>query len=239
LPSPGISSPCSPSRIDAKSESQPGFVGQVPGVCLGDLLFHWVLLEPIIKGRILLFPESALPPRRSRYDAHFLYISFAVASLVGLDPLTFHDAPSVETLGNGFATTSPSIRYVDMASLKWTMIESGLARSDSFSMTFDGGDLGEVGYSIGEIEWVCPSYTVSQQIKTMSICAALTKAGLEITGKGELGELDAAKNRRHSGNPNFPKLQSNPIRTFALEATVPWALLAAKGIKIAHRARCF
>ena len=196
---------------------------------LGDLLIDRNIFARLVRGRLLLFPESNLPIRIDPYDARFLQLGPELDQ----ESIWFHDVPRIETFGGGFAYTSPSLRYAGFVPFGWTMIERMLAGGDSFSMILTGGDLGSVGYAISPP--LGPGYTVSQPIKSVSIRGALTQSGLEIAAEGELGDLDVAENLRNSGNPKFTKLQSNPIRTFALEATVPWALLAVKGMGLARR----
>jgi hypothetical protein len=75
---------------------------------------------------------------------------------------------------------------------------------------------------------------VRQQIRTMALRMTLEEGGLEISADGELDDLEPAGSPRYREHCN---LQFGPIRTYELAATLPWALLVAKGFKFANRAR--
>jgi hypothetical protein len=60
----------------------------------------------------------------------------------------------------------------------------------------------------------------------------LGRDGLEISAEGELDDFEPALIARHREQRNS-KLE--PIRNYALTATVPWALLVARGFSFAGR----
>jgi hypothetical protein len=195
-----------------------------------DQSFGW----PLVRGSISLAPESALPPRTDRYaTSGFLHIN--IGKHTG-EWISFSDAPQVEIFNNGFAWSSISIRSLTVAMIGWDQLGREFERRDSFSMTLVGDAVGSVSYAVDETERVGPNM-VSQQIRNMSLRMKLGESGLEISADGELKEIEPAENPRHRENRNLQDLLLNPIRSYALAATVPWALLAVKEFQFAHRVR--
>jgi hypothetical protein len=201
---------------------------------LHDLLIDQALCSPLVRGEISLAPESALPSRRDRYaTSGFLHVNIRESSP---GSIFFSDAPRVQILENGFAWSSVSIRSLTIAMLGWSMLEREFDQQDSLSMSFAGDALGWVRYAIDETERVGPN-SVHRRIRTMSLRMTLGGSGLEISADGELNDFEPAENPRHREHRNVQNLQLSPIRTYALAATVPWALLAARGLRFADRGR--
>jgi hypothetical protein len=197
---------------------------------LQDLVFDAALGSPLVRGELSLGPESALPPQQTRYaTSGFLRVQFG-------ESISFSDAPRVEMLDNGFASSSISIRGLTIAILGRSLLEQELSRRDLFSLRAAGDALGLVAYAIDDSGRVMGNM-VRQRIRTISLHMSLGNSGLEISADGELNDLEPAENPRHREHPNFLKL--NPIRTYALETILPWALLAARGLRFADRVRRF
>jgi hypothetical protein len=203
---------------------------------LRDVLIDRTLGSALVRGGISLAPESALPAREDRYaTSGFVHTNIGE---ITSESISFSDAPRVEILDNGFARSSIAIRRLTITMLSWSQLERELDRRDSLSMSLAGDALGWAGYAIDGTERVQPNM-VSQQIKSISLRMALGERGLEISAYGELKDLDPAKNLRHREDKNLQNLLSNPIRTYELAATVPWALLVVRQVQFAHRARFF
>jgi hypothetical protein len=186
---------------------------------LRDLLIDRTLGSPLVRGRISLGPEPALPQRRDRYLSRFLHF------------MMNEFAP--ESNDDGFAWSSISIRSLTIAMLGRSKLEEEFDRRDYFSVRLAGDALGCVRYAIDETERVRPNL-VRQQIRTMALRMTLEEGGLEILADGELNDLELAASPRYREHRD---LRFGPICTYELAATLPWALLVAKGFKFANRAR--
>jgi hypothetical protein len=66
----------------------------------------------------------------------------------------------------------------------------------------------------------------------MLLRVALEKDGLGISADGELGEFDPVEFAQHREECNS---QLKPLHAYSLKATVPWALLVARGIRLPKR----
>jgi hypothetical protein len=194
-------------------------------------------IGPIVEGQILLAPEAACPPGHDRSAVTFLHMN-----INGLKEgsVYFTNAPNVQIRDNGFAHSAINTRFVTIPMLGRRMLE-WFDRRDTLSLQLTGDALGEVGYAIdhhGRV--VGPNLVyhmrpdvVRQQIRTISLRMAMEKNGLEISVDGELNDYDPA------GNPRHRTRQVKPIRTYAVTAVVPWALLMANGFRFADRVRDF
>jgi hypothetical protein len=199
---------------------------------LQDLLIDRLFGSCLVKGQILLGPESALPPRRDQYVARFLHVSI---DAFDQGSIHFSDASNVELLDNGFASSTISVRSLTIARIGGSALQHWFREKDSLSIELAGDALGHVGYAVDDTERLAPNL-VSQMIRTMSVRMMLGKSGLEISAEGELKDFDPAENLRHRTHPN---LRLGPVRTYSLSATVPWAFLAARGFGFADRAESF
>jgi hypothetical protein len=140
---------------------------------LRDLLIDRTLGSPLVRGRISLGPESALPQRRDRYLASFLHIMMNASTP---ESMSFSDAPLVKVFDDGFAWSSISIRSLTIAMLGRSKLEEEFDRRDSFSVRLAGDALGWVRYAIDETERVRPNL-VRQQIRTMALRMTLEEVG--------------------------------------------------------------
>jgi hypothetical protein len=73
-------------------------------------------------------------------------------------------------------------------------------------------------------------------MKTMSLLMALGKDGLEISADGELDDFDPLEFASHREKRNS---QLKPLHGYSVRATMPWALLVARGFSFARRAQNF
>ena len=199
---------------------------------LQDLLIDPVFGSTLVKGKVLLAPESALPRRQDQWAANFLHI---VINQLGSESISVFDAPRVGVYDDGFATSSISLRSLTVCVVGGMMLEQEFKRQDSLSMQLAGGPLGQVGYAIDETERVFPNM-VFQKIRTIALRMTLGEGGLQISADGDLEDLEPAQNPRYREHPN---LRLGPVRTYSVSATVPWAFLAVRGFSFADRHRSF
>jgi hypothetical protein len=198
---------------------------------LGDLSIAQGLSWPYLEGQLQFTPEVAWPPARQR-DHQFLSIHFD-----DWNQMKFWDATRVEFLDNGFARSSALHRNLILTTLGRGQLELEFRRRDTLSVQLEGDALGSVRYQTGyPDEPGDPFGWISQPVKTASLRLALGRGGLALSADGELGEFDVDEFARHRKKRNS---QLKPLKTYALRATMPWALLAARGFGFADRAKDF
>lgn len=190
---------------------------------------------PVIKGRVVFDPEVIWPTENKRRHSPFVTIHFD--HLDDQRMISFRNAPNVEMLKNGFARCWDFDRELSIYVFGRRMLENHFMRRDLFSMELSGDDLGSVryktGYGTGHSD---PLRWIHQQIKTMSFRALLDKSGLKISVNGELDDFEPAEFSHHKEQKNS---QLIPVQTYTLEATMPWALIVARGFRFARRIRDF
>jgi hypothetical protein len=190
---------------------------------LHDLLIDLLLYRPVVTGRISLDPETPSAHGPDRSAAGLLQVDI---SDIDEGSFTFSDAPRLQLFDSGFVLSAIPDRQVTIAILRQVVRE--LLRRDAVSMRMAGDALGRVYYAFDETGRLRPN-RVFQHIKTMSLRMMLGRDGLEIAVDGELCDYDPAENPQHRHQ------QVTPVRTYACEATMPWALLAARGLELAKR----
>jgi hypothetical protein len=186
---------------------------------------------PYLRGQISLTPDVTWVPLG--LSAHrFVSVHFDYP-----DAIRFNDAPRLEILDNGFARSSGIIRVLEIGVFGRPKLEQELRLRDSLTLQLTGDALGYVRYETGYADefgdllgWI------HQEIKTMALSMTLAKPGLEITATGELNGFDPAEFARHREERDS---QLKPLETYSLRATLPWALLAARGFRFADRADKF
>jgi hypothetical protein len=199
---------------------------------LSDLLIAQGLTWAYLKGKISFTPETAGTPPRFRSADKFLSIEFG-----GLDEIHFADAPNVKVLDNGFAGSSGLTRSLTIGILGRGKLEREFRQRDTLAMQIAGDALGSVRYGTGyDYEPGDPLGWIHQQIRTLSLRLALGKSGLELSADGELDDFDPAEFAAHKEKRNS-RLKS--LHAYALRATMPWALLAAREFSFANRASNF
>jgi len=116
-------------------------------------------------------------------------------------------------------------------------LEKALRQRDAFSIKLAGDVLGSARYQTGYAEEPGdPLGWINQAIKSMSLRVTLGKDGLGISADGELADFDPVEFAKHREKRNS---QLKPFHAYAVQATMPWALLVARGFSFAHRARDF
>lgn len=203
---------------------------------LRDLLVNDALTWPIVKGHISFTPEVALPSHRTQSADHFLNIIFpdpGPEAPLSDRQIGFSDAPGVEILDNGFARARGSDRWFNLETIGRSILERELQSRDALSMVWSGDAIGSVRYRTEYAEEPGdPLGSIGQRIRTISLQAALQREGLKLSAEGDLYDFDPvviAEHREMRGS----KLQ--PVRSYTLEAILPWALLAARGFAFADK----
>jgi hypothetical protein len=197
---------------------------------LNDLLISQDLTWPYLKGRISFTPEPSWPfARQSAHD--FVSIHFEH------DQIAFWDARRLEVLDTGFARSDALSRHLAVAMFDRGKLEGALRQRNAISIQLAGTALGSVRYQTGYAEepgdllgWI------NQAIKTMSLRMAMGKDGLGISADGELDDFEPVEFAKHREKRNS---QLKPLRAYSVRATMPWALLVARGFSFAYRAREF
>ncbi len=194
---------------------------------LSDLLLSQGLTWPYLRGRISFTPE---PSWRAQSVHDFVHIGYR-------DQISFGDAPHLKVLDTGFAGSSGSSRYLTIAMFDAGKLETLLRRRDGISIRMEGNAIGSIRYRTGYAEEPGdPLGWINQPIKTMSLLIALGRDGLEISADGELSDFDSVEFAAHLEKRNS---QLKPLRAYSVRATMPWALLVARGFSFARRARDF
>jgi hypothetical protein len=140
-------------------------------------------------------------------------------------------------LESGFAMNHGSNRWLTLGILGRSGLEKELRDRDALSMQLAGDAVGSVRYTTGYPDGPGdPLGWIGQKIRTMSLSAILGNDGLQISAEGELEDFEQAEIARHREQR---KSQLKPVRNYVLEATMPWALLAARGFSFAYRVRQF
>jgi hypothetical protein len=192
---------------------------------LNDLLIAVDVPWSYMKGRISFTPEPSWPSWRSTHN--FVSIDF------DSDHVRFKDARGLEVLDTGFARHSGSSREVTVSILNQKRLEKALQQRDAFSIQLAGNAIGSVRYETGYGQRTFdPFGWIQQSIKTITLSVALGKDGLAISAEGELDEFDPVELAQHREERNS---QLKPLHAYALQATMPWALLAARGIRLPKR----
>jgi hypothetical protein len=199
-----------------------------------DLIIEQGGNSPILNGHISFTPETVWPWSRARSPLRFLKIQFGSS---GPDTIHFSDTSDLVMLESGFAANHGSNRWLTLAILGRSGLEKEFRDRESLSMQLAGDALGSVRYTTGyEREAGDPLGWIGQKIRTMSLSARLGNDGLQISAEGEFDDFEPAEIARHRKQRNS---QLKPIRNYVLEATMPWALLAARGFSFAYRVRQF
>lgn len=208
---------------------------------LSDILLSAVFDgEPFIKGRISFVPEPLSSPFRFRLVSPHDFV------LIHLDRygFSFSDAPKLTVLNTGFAGSGGSELSLTLEVLNRRRLECAFhqrygtfRQRDKISLRLEGDALGSVRYPTGYAEEAGdPLGWIHQPIKTLSLNMTLGKDGLEISADGELDDFEPAEIAFHREKRNS---QLKPLRAYSLRATIPWALLVARGFSFAYRARDF
>jgi len=198
---------------------------------LSDLLISQGLSWPYLKGQISFTPDTPWPrPGLSAHD--FVTIHFVN------DGISFSDARNLLVLDTGFAWSfAETIRYFTLAMFDREKIEKTFSQQDAISMELAGDGLGKVRYRTGYAVDIADRLGwIDQTIKTMSLRMALGTEGLGISAIGQLNDFDPVEFAEHKQKRNS---QLKPIRTYSLQASIPWALLVARGFGFAHKAANF
>jgi len=193
---------------------------------LCDLLLSEGLTHPYLKGRISFTPEPSWPS--SSESAHdFVSIHF------DYDQIWFNDARRLEVLDTGFARSDGVNRSLTVAMFDRGKLEDVLRQRDAISIRLEGNAIGSIRYRTPYAEEPFdPLGWIHQTIKTMSLHMALGKDGLEISADGELDGFDPLEFAAHQEKRDS-KLK--PLSTYSVRATMPWALLVARGFSFARR----
>jgi hypothetical protein len=138
---------------------------------------------------------------------------------------------------NGFARAGALSRFLSLSLFGRDVLEEHFARYDSLSIDVSGDRIGSTRYQTGYAEEPGdPFGWIRQDIRTLSFTARLGREGLALSADGELAAFDPAEIASHRKERNS-KLK--PLRGYAVEATIPWALLIARGFSFAPRVRKF
>jgi len=199
---------------------------------LSDLLIDEALNWPIFRGRFAYTPEAACSALRAydKTDGKFLFVHFDDQPTQGL---RFSNASSVVVYDNGFARAGAIGRSLMLSLFGRSVLEEHFARHDALSLQLAGDHLGWTQYN--PYAQVSPG-SIRQDIETLSFDARLGKEGLALSATGKLADFDATEVESHRKERNS-KLK--PLRGYAIEAMIPWALLIARGFSFAHRVRKF
>ncbi len=197
---------------------------------LNDLLISEGLTWPYLKGKISFTPEPLWLPS-SQYSAHdFVSIHFQN------NQIGFWDARNLKVLDTGFARSDALNRHINVTMFDRRRLEAALFQRDSFSIQLAGNLVGSVRYLTGYADPRDSLGRLEQPIKTMSLQVALGKDGLVISAHGELDDFDPVEFAKHKVELNS---EPKPIRAYAVQAVMPWALLITRGFSFASRAQDF